>query len=94
MYELSYETVYRSCKRMNVKTFVFADIKEALSNAESVNEVNWAITLTHHLLRNLAVNQTYVIDNHYPGRSPICVCCKQNITGRFGDTSFGRLTLF
>ncbi|XP_053398675.1 uncharacterized protein LOC128556873 [Mercenaria mercenaria] len=65
------------------------DIEEALKNAQSAKEVDWTITLAHHLLRNLAVNQTYVVDNHYAGRSCICFCCKQTITGSFGDTSIG-----
>lgn len=73
--------------------YVFTEIEEALSTVQSVGEVNSAIMLTHHLLRNLAVNQTYVVNNHYSERSTICVCGKQpyqEITGIFGDTSIGR----
>jgi hypothetical protein len=69
-----------------------ADIEEALKNGRSKKEVNWTITLAHHLLQQLAVNQTYVIDNENNGRPKRqrCPCCEQPITGRYRDTSIGK----
>ncbi|XP_060554711.1 uncharacterized protein LOC132715679 isoform X2 [Ruditapes philippinarum] len=67
------------------------DIEEALKNAKSQKEVDWTITLAHHLLRQLAVNQTYIVDKQYHGRIKWqrCPCCEQPITGRYADTSIG-----
>ena len=48
------------------------------------------ITLVHHLFTNLAVNKTYIVNKNYIERSCMCMCCKQAITGDFGDTSIGK----
>lgn len=71
-----------------LKHVFFADIEEALLSAQSARQVDWTLMLTHHLLKNLSVNQTYVVDNHY---STKCHMWKPETYGRFGDTSIDGL---
>ncbi|XP_060597177.1 uncharacterized protein LOC132751084 [Ruditapes philippinarum] len=64
-------------------------IKSCLKQAHSKTDCDWTLVLTQHLLRNLAVNQSFLVDDHYGAGSDSCSCCKQTICGKFGDTSIG-----
>lgn len=77
-------------------TLFSTDIEGELKCAKSQKGVDWKVPLAHHLLQKLAVNQMYTIDKQNNGRTNqhICPCCDILITGRFVDTSIGRLCLY
>ena len=55
------------------------------------NGTSLTVRLAHHVLSPLAVYQPYVIDDTSKSQCGICHCCKQSISGVYGDTSLGKI---
>ncbi|XP_060565769.1 uncharacterized protein LOC132724833 [Ruditapes philippinarum] len=58
------------------------------------NETSWTVRLAHHILSPLAVYQPYVIDDTSKNKCDICHCCKEPISGVYGDTSLGNINVW
>ena len=54
-----------------------------------LGESKWTVRLCQHYLSKLAVNPSYIIDNHDQIQFNSCDCCNRSIEGQYGDTSIG-----
>ena len=69
---------------------MFAEAEKAMKDSLLLGESKWAVRLCQHYLSKLAVNPSYIIDNHYQVKLNTCDCCYQSIEGQYGDTSMGK----
>ena len=64
--------------------------EKSLMSKKGVQESEWTVVLSHHLLSKLAVSALYKIDSGYKGRQYKCPCqCGEDFSGMYGDTSIG-----
>ena len=68
---------------------MFAEVEKAMKDSLRLVESKWTVRLSHHYLSKLAVNPSYIIDNHDQIQFNSCDCCNQSIQGQYGDTSIG-----
>jgi hypothetical protein len=59
------------------------------------NKEDWCLRVAQHLFSQLSYSGEYTIDSGYEGSNrKSCPCSnKDELVGKFGDTSFGKLSL-
>ena len=67
-----------------------------LCNQDKKRETAWYISLVHHLLKELSLNQQYRLDMFSKFKNDTCSCCGEPIGeyGRYDDCSLGKLNIW
>ena len=79
---------------------LFSDLGAKLAKTtnppDRKRETDWNISLAHHLLKELSVNQHYRLDMFSEFKKDSCSCCNEPIGdyGEYDDCSLGKLNLF
>nr|XP_022307430.1 uncharacterized protein LOC111113434 isoform X2 [Crassostrea virginica]XP_022307431.1 uncharacterized protein LOC111113434 isoform X2 [Crassostrea virginica] len=77
-------------KLLHFLSYELEGAEKSLMSKKGVQESEWTVVLSHHLLSKLAVSALYKIDSGYKGRQYKCPCqCGEDFSGMYGDTSIG-----
>ena len=84
--------------RYHLPTFsdVGAKLAKKTNSPDRKRETDWCVSLAHHLLKELSVNQHYRLDMFSKFKKYSCSCCNEPIGdyGEYDDCSLGKLNLF
>ena len=70
-----------------------ANLAKRTNSTDRKRETDWSISLAHHLLKELSVNQHYRLYMFSKFKKDSCSCCNEPIGdyGEYDDCSLGKL---